>query len=389
MLDGQSLDIYPSDEEIVSSGNGTGVEVEDIGGDEEFKEPFDPSLIRVETRQMTLDLLLTRIREMEIDLLTDFQRKAGIWKDPVQSRLIESMLIRIPLPAFYFDATNDDKWLVVDGLQRLHTLTRFVIKQELRLKGMEFLTDLNGRAFGELSRNYQRRIVETPIIAYLIQEGTPANAKFNVFKRINTEGLPLSSQEIRHALNQGKVTKFLGELASSDAFKTATCNSIRDDRMADRECVLRFLAFTITPYDTYGQRKIADLDSFLNEKMSEMNKMSQDELDLLKQRFEQSMYLAHTVFGHHAFRKVYSVNGPRYPINKALFETWSVTLGKLSHEESSLLVDRQGVLLDKFVLLLKEQFGFLDSVSQGTGDPRKVMLRFRSVSNLVAEVLQQ
>ena len=119
--------------------DGTGIEPEDIESDSQITEPLDPTLIRVETKPMSLDALIARIREEDLDLAPGFQRKGGIWKDEAQSRLIESILIRIPLPAFYMDATNEDRWLVVDGLQRLTTLKRFVIDQELRLKGLEFL----------------------------------------------------------------------------------------------------------------------------------------------------------------------------------------------------------------------------------------------------------
>ena len=105
-MDMQGLEEYSAEEMIVAD-NGTGVELEDTGGDEQITEPFDPSLIRVDTRPMTIDLLRLRIEFNELDLAPGFQRKGGIWKEEAQSRLIESMLIRIPLPAFYMDATND------------------------------------------------------------------------------------------------------------------------------------------------------------------------------------------------------------------------------------------------------------------------------------------
>ncbi|MDQ2716658.1 MAG: DUF262 domain-containing protein, partial [Chloroflexota bacterium] len=163
----QGLDGYSLDETVVTD-NGTGVEVEDTSSDEKITEPFDPALIRVDTRPMTIDLLRLRIEYQELDLAPGFQRKGGIWKDAAQSRLIESMLIRIPLPAFYMDATNDEKWLVVDGLQRLTTLKRFMIEKSLRLSGLEFLRHLNGKSYDELPRNYQRRIAETQVTVYLI-----------------------------------------------------------------------------------------------------------------------------------------------------------------------------------------------------------------------------
>ena len=363
--------------------DGTGIELEDTSSDGKITEPFDPTLIRVETKPMTIDLLLTRMREGELDLTPGFQRKGGIWKDEAQSRLIESILIRIPLPAFYMDATDENKWLVVDGLQRLTTLKRFVLDKKLRLCGLEFLVPLHGKTFDNLPRNFQRRIAETQVTVYLIEKGTPSGVKFNIFKRINTGGLPLSAQEIRHALNQGKVTEFLERLANLKDFKEATANSIRDDRMADRECVLRFLAFTITSYEEY---KVNDLDSFLNERMAEINNMSDQRLDILEQKFIRAMRAMLIIFGREAFRKPRKGNTPRFPINKALFESWSVNISQLDDHQIFELTEEKEVLKEKFFNLMDDR-EFNDAISQGTGNINKVKHRFRAIEDLILEVL--
>lgn len=360
-----------------------GVELEETTGPDSILDPFDPTGIRVETKPITIDLLVNRIKHGEINLNPAFQRKGGLWSEKAQSRLIESLLIRIPLPAFYMDATDENEWLVVDGLQRLTSLRRFVLEKSLRLTGMEFLRDQDTKDFDQLPRHLQRRILETQVTAYLIEKGTPPEVKFNIFKRINTGGLPLSAQEIRHALNQGKSTKLLQELAGAGEFKEATSNAIRDTRMADREFVLRFLAFATTPYAKYSSR---DFDAFLNKKMEELNKMSDENLAQLQRRFLRAMRLCSELLGRTAFRKQ-SDSGRLMPINKALFETWSVNLERLSDDQIGELQRRKDTLVTKTAELLKDD-EFLNAISQGTGDVGKVSLRFSRVEKLIEGVLQ-
>lgn len=198
-------------------------EKQDEENDEEQDErvtfEYDPDKINIGTKEPTIEQLLRRIGEAALDLAPDFQRQANIWNPDAKSRLIESILIRIPLPAFYIDATNDDKWVVVDGLQRLSALKEFVIDKKLKLSGLEYLTNLEGKTYDELEPRYQRRILETQPTVYLIEKGTPIEVKYNIFKRINTGGIPLSNQELRHALNPGKANKLLQELATYPEFK--------------------------------------------------------------------------------------------------------------------------------------------------------------------------
>lgn len=363
---------------------GTGLdEGEDTGGGSEITEPFDPARIRVDTRPMVISLLMDRIRNKEIDLTPGFQRKGGIWSTKAKSQLIESLLIRIPLPAFYMDGGDESKWLIVDGLQRLSTLKSFVIDKTLALDGLEFLNEYRGKKFDQLPRNLQRRILETQVTVFLIQENTPPEVKFNIFKRINTGGLPLSSQEIRHALHQGKASALLQELAESPEFQTATNEGIRDERMGDRECVLRLLAFMRTSYRDYGP---TNLDAFLNRCMIEVNQLPDADVQDLGVRFRRAMVDCYRLFGDQAFRKQKRGITRRSPINRALFEVWSASVEALSPADVQQLETKSAELRARFVTLLEDS-DFEAAITYGTGDPRKVRMRFSKIEEIIRETL--
>ncbi len=357
------------------------IEEESIS-DGRVEHPFDPAKIRVETKTQTIDNLVERMRHNEILLQPDFQR-AEVWKDAARSRLIESILIRIPLPAFYVDATDEDLWQVIDGQQRLSTIRRFVVDQDLCLTGLEFLTDFEGKKFDELPQNLKRRIRETNVTVYKIEQGTPEEVKFNIFRRINTGGLPVSAQEIRHALNLGKSTEMLKELASSDEFLTATGYGVAPDRMADRECVIRVLAFLMTDPDTYDA---PEFDAFLSARMKDLNRASATERIDLAERFLLSMRRASELFGKNAFRKMRQLNAKRQPINKAVMEAWAVSLGSLSQEDFDIVLAHRDRLMQKWVELNNHSF-YSNAISQGTGDPAKVQYRFVTTRALLLEVI--
>ncbi len=360
---------------------GEGIEDEDILTDEYIEKPYDPTKIRVDSIPMTVHQVMRKIKMDEINLQPDFQRHV-IWDIIRQSRLIESMLIRIPLPAFYLDARDDNIWLVVDGLQRLSTLNDFYNKRSLRLKGLEFLAQLDGKNFDELPRNFQRQIEETNLTLYIIKPDTPPEAKFAIFYRINTGGMVLTGQEIRHCLFQGRATVLLKELAESREFFDATTGSINTRRMDDRECVLRYCAFHLKSHTEY---KEPDLNKYLSSAMQVINEMDDNEIEDLKRSFRKSMVLSGQVFGKYAFRKMYEIEGYRYPINKALFEVWSVCLE--GFDEHDILKSKKGIIQGFIHALSSSDSAYLNSLSQSTGSLSRVSKRFETTLSIIREAL--
>ncbi len=360
---------------------GEGVEREELErqGDTPIKQPFDPTRIRIATKEPTVDLVMERIRRREIDLEPDFQRSGGIWPIGTQSRLIESILLRIPLPVFYMAADKNDKWQVVDGLQRLGTLRNFILDKSLRLRGLEYLNQFEGHDYDELPRPMQRRITETQLSCHVIEPGTPPEVMFNVFKRINTEGKPLVGQEIRHALNPGEARDLLQQLAESDEFRRATDGTVNPRRMADRECVLRFLAFRALGDASYAGKQ----DEFLMRAMKWLNGHTDTHL-ALSADFRRAMVLAAEIFGKEAFRKPprAGYKGWRSPVNKPLFESLAVALAEVPEGRVDGLRERKTEL----VVGLRELMGdaeFFESISVGTQATRQVTIRFERMRQLV------
>lgn len=149
----------------------------------EDKYPLNPETVRVSSKSMTVESVLKRIKNGKINLALGFQRQSNTWDNVAQSRLIESILLGIFLPAFYIDATNDDEWNVVDGLQRLTTFKTFIIEQDLELTGLEYFVNLSGKRFDNLPRSYQRRIEQTTLNLYLIEKASP-EVTLNIIRRV-------------------------------------------------------------------------------------------------------------------------------------------------------------------------------------------------------------
>lgn len=363
------------------------VEVENLNGGkstEEITKPFNPNEIDVDISTVNLGSLIDQLENDEIDLQPDFQRVTDVWDNVKKSRLIESILLGLPLPSFYFSEDPvSQKLSIIDGLQRICAIRDFVLEKEnpLKLEGLQFLKNFEGFTFSQLARPEVKRIKSLKITMNTLRKGTPLDVKYIIFQRVNTAGVPLTPQEMRHALNQGPAAIFIKELADMESFKKATNYSVESKRMQDRDFVNRFIAFYIGYQDYMG-----DLDMFLNDKMGELNKMTSEQRDDIRVSFDKAMKCCYEIFKNDTFRKRYSVTDKRKPISKSVYDTLSVNIAWLSDEEQLMLLKKAEVFKTGMIRLFNdERFNF--SISTGTGQKYNVDLRFTMVKSLIKEII--
>jgi len=354
-----------------------GVEFQSEGFEAPF--PYDPERIRVEPYTFSIKQVAEMIDEGDLQLNPDFQRHF-VWRSPKQkSRLVESVLLRIPLPVFYLSQDDEGFFQVIDGLQRLTVLWQF-FQNRFSLKGLEYLKDLEGCTFSKgkqsLPLKYKRRVERTQLNFNVIDPQTPTRVKFEIFKRINQGGKALNYQEIRNCMAKPRVREFIKKLASSEEFQQATTGSVSAVRMADHELILRFIGFYLLTHDNQpGLSYNGTMSTFLDDTLDALNKDKGINYEHIYNEFADSMVIAKHVFGKYAFRKYlpddFAHAKRRKLINNSLFTSFSVVLTEFKPD--ILLEDSEPEAMS-YILAneLKNDRKYYESISFATSDAKKI-----------------
>ncbi|KAA1161578.1 DUF262 domain-containing protein [Pseudoalteromonas fuliginea] len=410
-----NIDTSVDDEHSMSGRN---YEEDDI--DEDDKEFFGSPDISDESSEYlkatrisqvfpTVSLLFDRINHGEIDLQPEFQRKDRIWPLKDKSRLIESILLGLPIPVFYFAENSspyldDLEWIVIDGLQRTTTLYDFM-SGEFALKYLDRRADLNDSKFRDLSRKEQRRIREYQIQGHLIQVSNESDEMVReLFQRINTSGKNLSYQEIRSALYPGPANRFLKYLAETSEFINSTPLSINPERMLDLEFILRATSYIYFGYNQFTYKKY---DDFLCHTLKELNAFEFDKninsSHEVYQEIDKSLKSAFDtiklIFGSDAYRKE-----PTGRMNKSLFELLVSTFALMNEEQRKVVITEpiSSKIKKKLFEMISEDSsdyarwsseaftlqkrGFDYSISNSTGKYVTIKYRFDSFINMLNEI---
>ena len=354
-------------------GNGDDVEGLDPASGSWGDYPLDDLLIRQENR--TIHDVIRRIDQSSYIMDPDFQRDF-IWPEDKQSKLIESVIMRIPLPVFYMAEDDEGHMVVVDGLQRLSTFRRFV-KDELRLR-LPDRPELDDHRFSDLPSKIQNRVEDCNLIFYIIDSKVPERARLDIFERVNG-GVPLTRQQMRNCLFMGEATRFLKCESQSEIFLKATGNSLNRRTMRDREFVNRFCAFQLLGIDEYR----GDMDAFLASSLRRMNGMGPEDLLELSADFRRGLGNNFLLFGRHAFRKHTAVQAWRSVLNASFWDVMSTGLSR--YEEPCVKACAENIRQSVYHLLADEEFN--TAITYGPNDAKKVRTRFDMARQALREAL--
>ncbi|MFZ4106893.1 DUF262 domain-containing protein [Flavobacterium sp.] len=355
------------------------------------KPGYGPDDIFVENKPFSLRQIVELINNGDILLTPDFQRNF-IWDKTRQSKLIESILLGLPLPSIYLSQYKDGRLTVVDGLQRLHTI-KYFLEDKLVLSNLEYLKECNGKTYsqleGILSPLRYRKFGQTQIMCFVIDYRSPTQLKFDLFRRLNTGGKPLNNQEIRNCLSRPSVQQLLKNMVELENFGNATDWSVKDTRMEAREAALRFIYFfeqytASNPVDKYN----GDMETTLDDFIDDLNKRENDNLEKYISIYDKALGSAYHLFGDYCFRKVLpeTVNGKRTPVNKLLMLTLSVLLTKFDSERTIELNEENSLLVPLAEFIENEERLF-DAMTWGTNGKWNIEKGFTSLWKFLDENL--
>jgi hypothetical protein len=336
-------------------------EVLDISASERklVTQPYDYSI----------DQLTSHVEKGKILLIEVPYQREYVWDDSKASRLVESLLLNVPIPVCYFGENDDGTWEVIDGLQRVQSIVRF-LKGEFSLRGLSVLAELNGKKFRELPARDQRRIESRTLRFVVITEESHPDIKFDVFERLNTGAVKLLPQELRNCIYRGTFNDKLHELARNERFRSAIGRE-KDSRMRDEELILRFLAL----YANFPGYK-PPVTQFLNEYMRDNR---HDSLPVeVEQTFLNTMQAVAEIFGGHAFRTLQD-GKESSNLNRALFDAVSLSFAYVDRNAAKKRAE--SIIVEHRKLLEDSRFGVL--IGRATADRTRMHGRVRMYTSML------
>ena len=252
------------------------------------------------------ELNIMKTTDGELDLRPQYQRNF-VFDKRKASRLIESILLEVPIPVIYFAEESDGKYSVIDGQQRLTSFLSFVDGKfpvgksftDFTLSGLDILSGLNKKTFSELDPALQSKIKSTTLHTIIIKKESDEDAKFEIFERLNTGSVKLNEDEIRNSVYRGPYIDLLEELSNDATFEKLVRKPNYKNRMFYRGMILRFFAISGQNIGLYRP----SMKQYCNKELRNWRNLSKEKADEYRKRFKQSVELCRSIFGDNAFRR--------------------------------------------------------------------------------------
>lgn len=356
-------------------------EVDEITEDESIHEDQNGDETATEHRRIFTDKLDPPVSSLHVkwkagDLVLDpiFQRRK-VWDEARSSRLIESVILEVPLPVFYMAESQDGTQEVIDGQQRLTAFFRF-LDNDFTLRGLKVLSDLNGQRYKDLEKPIQRLIRDCAVRTVVFKRESDENLRFVIFERLNTGAVPLNDQELRNCIYRGPYNKFLNVLASDPDYMFLMGLKAPEKRMRDVEYVLRFAAFYHATYLKYKP----SMARFLNEDMLAFQKITDKQAEELGQAFKNAVTLIRSLLGQNAFKRYYrgdakSPHG-RWETKKFNAALFDVLMYTFANADKNRVMANLDSIREALMVLMTENQDFIDSIELSTSAVRMVRQRF-------------
>lgn len=279
----------------------------DEGSDEDEQMEFEPTKRKIYTERSDPPIhdLYTRYKDGDLILQPDFQRQF-VWDKKKANRLIESVLLEIPLPVIYLAEEGNGKESVIDGQQRLTAFFSFIDGKypdgkNFKLRGLQVFKELNGTLFVNLDKVYQKKIKKCPIRTITFKKESEKDLKFEIFERLNTGSVPLNDQELRNCVYRGPYIELLKQMSTYPDFMYLLGLESPDRRMKDVELVLRFASFYHSTYLNYK----SPMRKFFNDEMEKYQYIKKKDAEELVSAFKNTVQIIKSLLDKNAFKRFY------------------------------------------------------------------------------------